>query len=75
VIQVRFLYKDNLIGEWADAEADTYLYPNPEFRADVIGVQVRDSSFCEVPKRGGATRSKPKNRDARKIRQIVPNGV
>lgn len=74
MIQVRYLYKNHLIGEWADAVDGTYLYPNPEYRADIIAVQVREDENSPLPARGAARRSKAKSHDARKLQAIVPNG-
>jgi hypothetical protein len=74
LIQVRFIYENHLIGEWADVADGLYLYPNPGHRGEIVAVQVRDDGNSPPPAHGAVQRSREKTREGWKYRpKAVPN--
>lgn len=75
MIQVRFVYQNHLIGEWADAADGVYLYPNPDHRGEITAVQVRENGEPPPAPHGSHARSRDKARQGWRSRpSAVPNG-
>jgi hypothetical protein len=61
MLQARFIYRNHLIGEWADITPETIIRPSAEFRGQVDHVQFRDS---EGPLPPGRRASRMRERNA-----------
>jgi hypothetical protein len=70
MLQIRFLYKDNLYGEWADAASGDYLYPNPEYADKVLCVQTRETA--DLQRKQGKPKTFP---DRGRRPRPIPNRV
>lgn len=68
MLQARFMYENNLVGEWVDVKSETMLYVNPEFKHTIIGVQFRETNDLPQPI------PKKKNWRYDPTRKVISNG-
>lgn len=67
MFQARFQYENHLVGEWFNVNTESILYPNPEYKCQLIAVQFRETEDLPQP-------PKKKNWKYDPARKVIHNG-